>query len=218
MSPGALGSGLITTLPLTQVGSQGATFAVADPMERAGHAPLVEAGRPAMGFDVSGESSGPLALGHQAALRHRMLTTRKRSDQKHPCLTSRGNGCRGVCGDHRPPGHPPGEPLLNDRDDAAQHLPIIHSLHTTFLGTQGANAINLLLPQPKQLGHHHKRTVTARRMAEQKTWAQLGRSRLQDAASPSVGKRASRFCDPCDPTSCCNGLVSCGSDGAECKA
>ena len=49
--------------PLTQVEPQGATFAVADPIELAGHAPLgatnqargaplVEAGCPAMGFDV----------------------------------------------------------------------------------------------------------------------------------------------------------------------
>ncbi len=30
----------VTTLPLTQVESQGTTFAVADPMELAGHAPL----------------------------------------------------------------------------------------------------------------------------------------------------------------------------------
>ena len=45
-----------------------------------------------------------------------------------------------------------------------------------------------------------------------------GRSRLQDAASPSVRKRASRFCDPCATASCCNGPVSCGSDGAGCKA
>ena len=44
------------------------------------------------------------------------------------------------------------------------------------------------------------------------------RSGLQGAASPSIGKRDSRFCDPCDPASCCNALVSCGSDGAECKA
>ena len=27
-----------------------------------------------------------------------------------------------------------------------------------------------------------------------------------------------RFCDPCATASCCNGLVSCGSDGAGCKA
>ncbi len=149
-----------------------------------------------MGFDVSGESSGPLALRHQAALRHRMLTTRKRPDQKHPCLTSGGNGCRGVCGDHRPPGHPPSEPLLNDRDDAAQHLPVIHSLHTTFLGTQGANAINLLLPQPKQLGHHHKRTVTARRMAEQKTWAQLVVAGCKTSPVLQSGKERLDFVTP----------------------
>ncbi len=43
-------------------------------------------------------------------------------------------------------------------------------------------------------------------------------SGLQDATSPSVGKRASRFCDALHPASCCNGLVSCGSDGAGCKA
>ncbi len=34
-----------------------------------------------------------------------MLTTQKRSAQTHPRLTSGGNGCRGLCGDHRPPGH-----------------------------------------------------------------------------------------------------------------
>ncbi len=39
-----------------------------------------------------------LALGHRVALRSWMLTTRKRSDQTHPCLTSGGNGCRGFCG------------------------------------------------------------------------------------------------------------------------
>ena len=36
-----------------------------------------------------------------------MLTTQKRSDQKHPCLTSGGNGCRGFCGGHRQQGHLP---------------------------------------------------------------------------------------------------------------
>ena len=41
------------------------------------------------------------------------------------------------------------------------------------------------------------------------------RSGLQGAARPSVGKRASRLCDPCDPASCCNALVSCGSDGGD---
>ena len=45
-----------------------------------------------------------------------------------------------------------------------------------------------------------------------------GRSGLQWAASPSVGKKDSRFCDACDIISCCNALVSCGSDGAGCKA
>ena len=28
----------------------------------------------------------------------------------------------------------PAPPLLNDRDNAAQHLPVLHPLHTTFLG------------------------------------------------------------------------------------
>ena len=44
------------------------------------------------------------------------------------------------------------------------------------------------------------------------------RSGLQWAASPSAGKRASRFCDACDPASCGHGLVPCGSDGAGGKA
>ena len=35
-----IGTGEVTALPLTQVESQGTTFAVADPMELAGHAPL----------------------------------------------------------------------------------------------------------------------------------------------------------------------------------
>ena len=37
-----------------------------------------------------------------------------------------------------------------------------------------------------------------------------GRSRLQDAASPSAGKRESQFCETCDPASCGHGLVCCG--------
>ena len=69
-----IGTGEVTALPLTQVEPQGTTFAVADPMELAGHAPLVppirrgappfvEAGRRGMGFDVSGVNlSGRLAL------------------------------------------------------------------------------------------------------------------------------------------------------------
>ena len=35
-----ISTGDVTALPLTQVESQGTTFAVADPMELAGHAPL----------------------------------------------------------------------------------------------------------------------------------------------------------------------------------
>ena len=42
--------------PLTQVEPSGTTFAVADPMERAGHAPLVEAGHRGVGFEGSGIS------------------------------------------------------------------------------------------------------------------------------------------------------------------
>ncbi len=55
----------ITALPLTQVEPSGTTFAVADPMELAGYAPLgatdqaggtplVEAGHRGMGFEISG--------------------------------------------------------------------------------------------------------------------------------------------------------------------
>ena len=35
-----IGTGEVTALPLTQVEPQGTTFAVADPMERSGYAPL----------------------------------------------------------------------------------------------------------------------------------------------------------------------------------
>ena len=35
----------------------------------------------------------------------------------------------GLCGR----GIHPAQPLLNDRDDAAQHLAVIHSLHAPFL-------------------------------------------------------------------------------------
>ena len=55
----------VTVLPPTQVEPSGTTFAVADPMELAGHAPpwchqsggghpLVEAGRCGMSFEISG--------------------------------------------------------------------------------------------------------------------------------------------------------------------
>ncbi len=117
-------TGEVTALPLTQVESQGTTFAVTDHMELAGHAPLgatnqargtllVETGRRGMGFDISGvKSSAPLALGHQAALRsrvalrHWMLTTRKRSAQKHvsPAAATVVDGFVGTIGR---PGHPP---------------------------------------------------------------------------------------------------------------
>ena len=62
-------------------------------------------------------------------MRHRLLTTQKRSAQKHPCLTSSGNGCRGGVGTTGPPGgiHP-AQTLLNDRDAAAQHLSVLYPL------------------------------------------------------------------------------------------
>ncbi len=71
----------VTGLSLTQVESQGTTFAVTDPMELAGHVPLgathqaggtplVEAARRGMGFDVSGvkplSTSGAAASGGSA--------------------------------------------------------------------------------------------------------------------------------------------------------
>ncbi len=37
-------------------------------------------------------------------------------------------------------------------------------------------------------------------------------------ASPSAGKRASRFCDACGTASCGHGLAACGSNGTGCKA
>ena len=76
-----ISTGEVTALPLAQVESQGTTFAVTDPMEPAGHAPLgatnqggghppfVEAGRRGMGFDVSGviiSTSGSGASGGSA--------------------------------------------------------------------------------------------------------------------------------------------------------
>ena len=67
-----ISTGEATALPLTQVEPQGTTFAVADPMELAGHAPLVhqsgggtplvEAGRRGMGFDASGVNHQDLWL------------------------------------------------------------------------------------------------------------------------------------------------------------
>ncbi len=124
-------TGKVTALPLTQVEPQGTTFAVADPMELAGQAPLgptnqagapplVEAGHRGMDFDVSG-------VNHQ----HLWLC-----------------GVGWLWGIH------PAQPLLKDRDDAAQHPPVLHPLPTPFLGEQGADAINLLRPESKQLGHH----------------------------------------------------------------
>ncbi len=53
-------------------------------------------------------------------------------------------------------------------------------------------------------------------VAERKRWAS-GRSGLQWAASPSVGKKDSRLCDAYTTLSCCKGLVSCGSDGRDAR-
>ncbi len=43
------------------------------------------------------------------------------------------------------------------------------------------------------------------------------RSGLQGVASLSVGKRASRFCDACDPASCGHGLVSAAATGRDAR-
>ena len=67
---------------------------------------------------------------------------------------------------------------------------------------------------PRVRTHHQKRTTRGWQNGRR---GRSGRSGFQDAASPSAGKRASRFCGACDTTSCCNGLVSCGSDGRNAK-
>ena len=79
-------------------------------------------------------------------------------------------------------------------------------------GADGEISSTLTGVSPRVRPRHQKRTMVARRMAERKTWAH-GRSGLQWAASPSLGKRASRLCDACDPASCGHGLAACGSDG-----
>ena len=85
----------------------------------------------------------------------------------------------------------PAQPLLNNRDDAAQHLAVIHPLPTPFLGkgwmpsTCSALSPNnwaithLLLvlswgslSAQRVRTHNQKMAVAARRMAERKTWAQ----------------------------------------------
>ena len=57
-------------------------------------------------------------------------------------------------------------------------------------GADGEISSTLTGVFPRVRPHHQKRTMVARRMAERKTWAH-GRSGLQWAASPSLGKRAS---------------------------
>ncbi len=119
-------------------------------------APLIEAGGGAMGFDVCQwrQSSAPLALWDQVALWGQILSTWKRSCQRHCCLTNSGNGRKVFCGIHRQLGHPHTASHSGSMDDAAQHLPAIHPLHTLFPGEGGADTCNLLFVQPKQLSHH----------------------------------------------------------------
>ncbi len=87
-------------------------------------------------------------------LRHRMLTTRKRSDQKHPCLTSGGTVVEGFVG------------TIGGRGASTQHssfqmtwiMPLSTFLSSTLLAprslrTRGGCG-HLLLRQPKQPGHH----------------------------------------------------------------
>ncbi len=108
-----ISTGGATALPLTQVESQGVTFAVADPMKLVGHAPL----------DATNQARGTPPLLNLAAVGWALMSVAsiistsgsgasdadnsEKIRSKHPCLTSNSNGCRGFCGDQRPPGHPP---------------------------------------------------------------------------------------------------------------
>ncbi len=79
-----IGTGEVTALPLTQVEPQETTLAVADPMELAGHTPLVPLLRlHAVGWALMLVASSISTSGSAA------------------------NGCRGFCGGHRQQGHPP---------------------------------------------------------------------------------------------------------------
>ena len=147
-----ISTGEVTALPLTQVQPSGTAFAGADPMEPAGHAPLGatnQAGirppcRDRMPWDglCHGwrQSSAPPTLGHRMVLWHRMLTTRKRSDQDtlvRPAATTVVEGCVGTIGSRgiHPAQIPPG-PM----DDAAQHVGVIDPLPTLLLIEEGADA------------------------------------------------------------------------------
>ncbi len=83
-----------------------------------------------------------------------MLTTQKRSDQKHPCLASGGNGCRGFCGGHRPPASPPAQTAPPGHRDAAQHPADIDPPHP-ILGAKGAAADHLPCAEPNNWAINH---------------------------------------------------------------
>ena len=82
-----ISTGEVTALPLTQVEPQGTTFAVTDPMELAGHAPLgatnQAGGSPLLRLDAVGWALRSVVsiIRTSGSARHRMLTTQKRSDQ-----------------------------------------------------------------------------------------------------------------------------------------
>ena len=121
----------VAAWPLTQVESQGITFAVADPMERAAHAPLGttnQAGAPPL---LRLEAVGWAFVSPAAAI-----------------------VVEGFLGIMDSRGIHPASPFRTTR-----RMPLNTVLSSTrfpprYLGKQGADAINLLRAEPQQPGHH----------------------------------------------------------------
>ena len=157
-----ISTGEVTALPLTQVEPQGTTFAVTDPMELAGHAPpwchqsgggsapLVEAGRRGMGFDVSGVNHQHI---HRSAASDADNSEKIRS--KTPLSHQRRQRLSRVLWGHRRPGgiHPQRRPFCMTGMMPRNTFLSSTRFPPTFLGKQGA-AGNLLRAEPRQLGHH----------------------------------------------------------------
>ncbi len=108
----------VTVFPFSQVQPQRTTFPVANPMSLLVMPPLVRPIRggqtPLLRLDALGwalrsvasilSTSGSAGSGGSTASD---ADNSEKIRSQYPCPTSGGSGCRGFCGDHRPPGHPP---------------------------------------------------------------------------------------------------------------
>ena len=77
----------------------------------------------------------------------------QRSNRKTTFSTRGGSGCRGFVGSIGGWGIHESAALTLYLDDAAQHLGLIHTAHTSRVGKEGLDPLKLFLTEPEQALH-----------------------------------------------------------------